>query len=70
MGHILSLDYLWNQVRVQGGAYGCFQGIDRQGRIHMESFRDPNLEKTLQVYEQAGEVLQRFDCTEREMTNI
>lgn len=68
MGHILSLDYLWNQVRVQGGAYGCFQGIDRQGRIHMESFRDPNLEKTLQVYEQAGEVLQRFDCTEREMT--
>ena len=68
MGHILYSDYLWSQVRVQGGAYGCFQHLDRMGRVYLVSFRDPNLDRTVNVFNQAGSVMEQFDCTEREMT--
>lgn len=68
LGHILYLDYLWSQVRAQGGAYGCFQTIDRLGRIKLVSYRDPNLERTVKVFEEAGKVMETFSCSEREMT--
>lgn len=68
MGHILYSDYLWSQIRVQGGAYGCFHHFDRLGRIYLVSFRDPNLERTVDVFNRAGQVMEAFDCNEREMT--
>ena len=68
MGHILYSDYLWSQVRAQGGAYGCFQHLDRMGRVYLVSYRDPNLERTVNVFEQAGPAMEQFDCSEREMT--
>ena len=68
LGHILYLDYLWSQVRAQGGAYGCFQHMDRMGRANLVSFRDPNLERTVDVFNQAGPVMEQFECSEREMT--
>ncbi|MCI8633728.1 MAG: insulinase family protein [Lachnospiraceae bacterium] len=68
LGHILYLDYLWSQVRAQGGAYGCFQNIDRQGRIRLVSFRDPNLARTVDVFEKAGPFMETFSCSERELT--
>lgn len=68
LGKIMEFDYLWNKVRVQGGAYGCMQRIDRLGRIGLVSYRDPNLEQTLEVFEKAGDELMLFDCSEREMT--
>ncbi|MCF0135383.1 MAG: hypothetical protein HUJ69_03070, partial [Lachnospiraceae bacterium] len=64
---ITRLNYLWNQVRVMGGAYGCSATIDRHGRITMSSYRDPNLAETLQVYEKSGEVLSAFEADEQEM---
>ena len=51
---ILSYDYLWNNVRVKGGAYGCmcgFSGVD--GDAFFTSYRDPNLSETNQIYEKA-----------------
>ena len=68
MGQILSLDYLWNRVRVQGGAYGASKSISLQGNLGMASYRDPNLAKTLKVYEEAAEWGRTFECSEREMT--
>ena len=48
---ILSYDYLWQNVRVKGGAYGCGSSFLRTGDSYFASFRDPNLGKTNEVYE-------------------
>lgn len=64
---ILDLDYLWNEVRVQGGAYGVSISI-RYGYILMSSYRDPNIKKTLEVYDDVSKYLINFNADEREMT--
>lgn len=65
---ILSYDYLWLNVRVKGGAYGCGGSFMRNGNVYFSSYRDPNLEKTKEVYEKIPEYLQNFAADEREMT--
>ncbi|MGL5207456.1 MAG: insulinase family protein, partial [Acidaminococcaceae bacterium] len=65
---ILRYDYLWNRVRVQGGAYGANARFDRNGIVYFSSYRDPNLEKTLQVYRNLPKYLAEFSATERELT--
>ena len=65
---ILSYDYLWINVRVQGGAYGCMSQFGRTGKGVLVSYRDPNLEKTNEVYERCPEYLRTFDADERDMT--
>lgn len=65
---ILGLDYLWNRVRVQGGAYGGMAGIERNGNIYFTSYRDPNLSETIEIYHQAAEYIRSFEASEREMT--
>ena len=47
---ILSYDYLWQNVRVKGGAYGCMSNFNRIGEGYLISYRDPNLEKTMEIY--------------------
>lgn len=61
-------DYLWNRIRVQGGAYGAFLGFERNGNMFMVSYRDPNLEETLKVYDEMYDYLKNFHTDEREMT--
>jgi len=65
---ILSLDYLWNNVRIKGGAYGAFSGIAKNGMIYFASYRDPNLEETLKVYENVSKFIEAVDMDERELT--
>ncbi|MDQ0168794.1 insulinase family protein [Paenibacillus tundrae] len=65
---ILSLDYLWTNIRAKGGAYGCMTGFRRNGDSYMASYRDPNLEKTYNVYEEMPQYLQNFKADSREMT--
>ena len=65
---VLSYDYLWNNVRVKGGAYGCGSSFLRTGDSYFASFRDPNLGKTNEVYEKIPEYLRNFQADEREMT--
>jgi len=65
---IASLDYLWNHVRVRGGAYGCFARFYRDGTMYFCSYRDPNLKETLDVYNHAPIYLRSFDADEREIT--
>ena len=65
---ILSYDYLWQNVRVKGGAYGCMSNFNRLGDGYFVSYRDPNLEKTNEVYEGVAEYLKEFSANERDMT--
>jgi presequence protease len=61
-------NYLWNRIRVQGGAYGAFSGFEKNGNMFMVSYRDPNLKETLKVYEEMYDYLKDFHIDEREMT--
>lgn len=65
---ILSYDYLWLNVRVKGGAYGCYSRFDRHGDASFTSYRDPKLMETNAVYEGIVDYLENFDATEREIT--
>merc|ERR1712147_574648 len=59
----LSLDYLWNQVRVQGGAYGSSASSNPiSGSFVFSSYRDPNLKKTLDTYDGAATELKVDDA--------
>ncbi|HWR60339.1 MAG TPA: insulinase family protein [Clostridia bacterium] len=60
--------YLWNRIRVQGGAYGAFSGFEKNGNMFMVSYRDPNLAETLRVYDEMHEFLRAFSIDKREMT--
>ena len=64
---ILGDEYLWTNVRVKGGAYGCMCAFGRSGSSYLVSYRDPNLGKTLEVYEKAAGYLESFDASERDM---
>ena len=65
---ILGYDYLWNNIRVKGGAYGCMNGFMRNGDTYFVSYRDPNLSKTNEVYDGIPAYLEQFKADEREMT--
>ena len=65
---MMGYDYLWTQVRVKGGAYGCMCQFGKTGESYFVSYRDPNLEKTIDVYEKAAEYIRNFDADERTMT--
>jgi Zn-dependent M16 (insulinase) family peptidase len=65
---IVGFDYLWNKVRVQGGAYGALANFQWGGNTVFSSYRDPNLMETLDAYNKAGDFIKGFDADDREMT--
>lgn len=66
---IMSYDYLWNNIRVKGGAYGCMCGFSSiSGNGYFTSYRDPNLRETNEVYEKAVDYIRNFTADERDMT--
>lgn len=65
---ILSYDYLWQNIRVKGGAYGCMSNFNRIGEGYFVSYRDPNLRRTVEVYEGVVDYLKNFTVSERDMT--
>ena len=64
----LSYDYLWTNIRVKGGAYGCMSGFKRSGESFFVSYRDPHLRRTLDVFKGIPEYVRSFKADEREMT--
>ncbi|MBT6148361.1 MAG: hypothetical protein HOH74_23205 [Gemmatimonadetes bacterium] len=61
--------YLWDRVRVQGGAYGAFCSFDHfSGILSFGSYRDPNLADTLAIYDEAGEYLRQLELNDDELT--
>jgi hypothetical protein len=65
---ILSYEYLWINIRVKGGAYGCMSSFLRTGESYFVSYRDPNLAKTIEVYENIPAYVASFEADERDMT--
>lgn len=58
--NILSLSYLWNEVRVQGGAYGVGMIAAHSGAMAYYSFRDPSPARTLKVYAGCADFLKSY----------
>ena len=65
---MMGYDYLWMNLRVKGGAYGCMNNFRNTGESYFVSYRDPNLKETLEVYEKAAEYIRNFRADERTMT--
>lgn len=65
---IANYEYLWNQIRVQGGAYGSFASFQKNGNAFFTSYRDPNLKRTIEVYNNAAEYFKNFKADSRQMT--
>ena len=65
---IMGYDYLWINIRVKGGAYGCMNSYMRNGDTYFVSYRDPNLKKTNEIYDGIPEYLENFTADEHDMT--
>lgn len=65
---ILNYEYLWMNLRVKGGAYGCMSSFALSGSGYLVSYRDPNLSATNGIYEEIPEYLRSFSIDERDMT--
>ena len=65
---IMGYDYLWNNVRVKGGAYGCMSSFSRSGDSFFVSYRDPNLRATNEIFENVVDYIKNFDADDRSMT--
>lgn len=67
----VNIDYLYQQIRVKGGAYGCgcgFGGV--QGNVQFTSYRDPKLKETACVYDGTGEFVRNYDFSDKELTKF
>lgn len=67
LSNILSSEYLYNNIRAQGGAYGTGISINKSGNMILMSYRDPNLEKTLETYDNLPEYLNNLDLSKEEL---
>lgn len=65
---MLGYGYLWENVRVKGGAYGCMCSFNHNGDSYFVSYRDPHLKATIDIFEKAAEEIEKFDADERTMT--
>ncbi len=65
---LLGYEYLWNRVRVEGGAYGCMSSFTREGNAFLVSYRDPHLRRTIETFRNTADFLRSFDADERTMT--
>ena len=64
---ILRYEYFWKAIRVEGGAYGAFVNFFRNGNMYFESYRDPNLTRTLDVFNGTADFIRNIYLSEREM---
>jgi Zn-dependent M16 (insulinase) family peptidase len=67
---LLSTDYLQNQIRVIGGAYGGFSRFNKSGNMFFGSYRDPNLVETLQAYSNIPGYLDSLNIDEKTLTRF
>lgn len=65
---MFSYDYLWENIRVKGGAYGCMCSFTRGGDGYFVSYRDPKLMETYEIYQKAKDYVASFDADDRTMT--
>ena len=68
-GSIMSNPYLYSLIRAQGGAYGAGMFISRSMLLATYSYRDPNIEKTIEAYNTIGEIARNLQMTDRDFEN-
>jgi Zn-dependent M16 (insulinase) family peptidase len=69
LSKILSMEYLMNEVREKGGAYGTGFSISTEGNAVFSSYRDPNIKETLDVYKKASDFLKDFNADDKKMNS-
>ena len=67
---IMRYDYMWFNIRMQGGAYGCMCSGSVSGDLTFVTYRDPNIKRSYDVFGAIPEYLENFDVSEREMTKF
>ena len=67
---IMGYDYLWNNIRVLGGAYGCGATFMRTGNAFFSTYRDPHIKNSIKVFENAADYIRKFDVSKRDMTKF
>jgi Zn-dependent M16 (insulinase) family peptidase len=61
--------WLWDKIRVQGGAYGAFCSLDRlSGVLTLVSYRDPNITKTLKTFDETAQFLNKIDLEDEALS--
>lgn len=65
--NIMDYGYLWENIRVKGGAYGCMSGYAYGGNVYFCSYRDPNLDKTNEIYNGIPAYLRSFNESDRDI---
>lgn len=70
LAKLVSMDYLWNRVRVLGGAYGVGMNTAADGMVSFYSYRDPSPEKSLHIFDQSGAFLREFAKENPDLTRI
>ena len=65
-----SYDYLWINIRVKGGAYGCAGKFFRSGLMTLSTYRDPHVRESNEILKASDEYLRNFDVSERDMTKF
>ena len=63
---IVNYDYLWAEIRVKGGAYGCGLSISKNNNVSFGSYRDPNVKNSYDVFKNIVSYLQTFKPTKKE----
>ncbi len=69
ISHICTYDYLWNNVRVKGGAYGTSMSVTKKNLMALTSYRDPNVNNTYKTYEELPSYLKSFNVDENDFKN-
>lgn len=67
IANILESTYLWDKVRLQGGAYGCNLTLGLDGNLVVCSYSDPHLIETIEAYHTLGEFLRKLSLSEKEL---
>ena len=67
LNNALSMDYLWMQVRVHGGAYGCMLQTTTNGVIGFTSYRDPEIARTNKVYEEVVDYIKNLNPSDEDL---
>ena len=70
LGSLMSYGYLWNTVRVQGGAYGTGMGVQTNGDIFCYSYRDPDIENTKRAYAGIADFLTEYVQEDMPLTDM
>lgn len=67
---MMGYDYLWTNIRVKGGAYGCMSGYSKNGDAYFVTYRDPHLKRSVDVFEKTSRYLRSYEADERTITQF